>query len=284
MNFSVISKNNKGYKTSKKSYDEYKDSILNEERLKIREEIFFKHTAPLVIKNNKKMREIGIAVKLCIAISDLLPEKIVNRFKTLIKNNPNAFGLIIVNEESNHNWEDILKNEVYRECCLEQEKSDEAIVANFRLDDDDILSKNYFMKVRKYLKNAFSDMFLTFPKGYIGVYNNGYNKFYEVNKPFLAIGLAKISRYDSNLKQFQSKDPCIFGRLSHAKILNNSASILDSNSPSYIWTMHKHSDTRSVDSNEKQTWKKIEDFISENNLKEADKNIITQDFITLKNK
>lgn len=51
MNFSVILSKPRGYKSGTRNYEDYRNIILNPDRLKLREKIFFKHTAHCLLKN-----------------------------------------------------------------------------------------------------------------------------------------------------------------------------------------------------------------------------------------
>lgn len=271
MNFSVISRGGGEYKEKKKSYENYKSSILDPERLKVRERIFFDNTVPLFVSQHNKLMEEGVFFKFCIAVSDQLPRKLMQRFDALVCEYGDVFSLYKVSEDSRHSWLDTLQCQV--EAVADRNTHGnrrELIVSNFRLDDDDLLSKEYFSRQVKYLDSCYEGFYVTFPKGYVGLFDDGYEAFYDVSRPFLAIGLSKISKFDTSEKRFLTERPCIFAAGGHSRLINDSVSILDSSILAYIWTVHAYSDTRSVDLNREKAKLKIKRFISDQNLKAAD--------------
>lgn len=266
MNFSVIFKRTKAYKSARKDYAEYKESILNPERLKVREDIFFKNTVPLLVQQHKQFLMKGIALRFVVAISDQLPSRLVNRFDDLLLECGHIFNIVKVGEDKPHDWGEVLENEMSYVFCNHVHKDNYVVAANFRLDDDDLISKNYFSLLESYLFPQFEGFYLTFPKGFVGVYEGGnYSSFYKINRPYLAIGLSKVCLYSVEKSCFITENPVIFST-SHTQVVNDSRTILDSRSFIYIWTMHEFSDTRSVDLDDRKSRKKITDFVEHNNL------------------
>lgn len=265
MNFSVISKNNRQYKAGRKEYSEYKAAILNSERLKVREEIFFKYSVPMIIKKHLELQNKNVKFIFSIAISDILPIELIRKFE-LLEQNYEFFNIIKVSEDEQHDWEISLKS-VLRKLNL----SDFSIVGNFRLDDDDLLSSNYYDLLVEYLNEEYLGFYVTFAKGYVAFYDQGYQKIHEIVKPYLAIGLTKIVEYNKLLDVFTTENPIVIKR-SHTSIVSNSQTILDSRVVSYVWTMSLISDTRSLDLNQKQQKSKIFQFLNE--YEEVEKSVI----------
>lgn len=268
MNFSVISKNKAGFKERKKEFHDYKLSILNPERLRVRANIFFNTTVKIIIKNADALLSKNIKIQFCIAISNLLPESLIKKFEDLVSKNKDIFYLYKVGIDDAHSWVNVLENHASNICNNDKYiiENENIIVSNFRLDDDDIIFDEYFNAHSKYLNESFAGFYLTFPKGYVGVYDKDYTSFHEVNRPFLAIGLSIISKYSVLNKKFSIDKPCIFVGASHARLINNTTAILDSSIHAYIWTMHQFSDTRSIDSSPEVSKAKIKRFISDSKL------------------
>lgn len=280
MNFSVLFIGNKAYKSTKKGYEDYKKSILDSDRLSTREDVFFQHTVPVLVSSYKKYMERGVVFRFCVAISNELPASICEKFDELEKKHGDVFSIYKVPEDRAHSWIDIFEEEVDAICNDSKAIFNDSslVVANFRLDDDDILSESYFESLIDYLEDSYAGFYLTFPRGYIGVYDKGYQSFYEINRPFLAIGLTRISRYNVEKAKFLDENPCIFGGVSHTKIVENCISILDSRDVSYIWTMHNHSDTRSVDKSSEHSKNKIQEFIHNGGFVEVEKGEVGRHF------
>lgn len=269
MNFSVLYSSTRAYKAASKSYEEYKSSILNRDRLKVREDIFFHHTVPLLIDRHDAFLDEGTVLRFNVAISDQLPMDVAEKFNSLILEHGDIFNIIKVSETKPHNWLKILEedfeylNEAY------SLSGQEVVFANFRLDDDDVLSVDYFKHLSEYLDSTYEGFYLTFPSGYVGIYDKGYKEAYKINKPYLAIGLSKICKYNLSDRRITTENP-IVSSTPHTLIVNNSKTILDSRFAAYIWTMHNFSDTRSNDVNARQSSSKIKQFIEDNKLEKAD--------------
>lgn len=261
MNFSVLFRKNTAFKANQKDYTAYKDSILNRKRLEIREKILFSYTIPLFIKTHDSFFNKGIIFRLNIAIPDQLPTFLMDRFNQLAENHANIFNIIKVSEELAHDWLNIVTQDVVK-VTSKYQFPNEIMIYNFRLDDDDLLSEEYYTQIQNYLLPNFSGFYLTCSKGYVSVFKDAYESFYAINKPYLAIGLAKISMFSKKKNIFLTDDPIVMSR-SHTTIVNNSKTILDSTINAFVWTMHLFSDTRSLDKNTRQSESKISQYISE---------------------
>ena len=269
MNFSVLYSSTKAYKVASKSYEEYKNSVLNRDRLKVREDIFFRYTVPLLIGRHDAYLNEGTVLRFNVAISDQLPVSVIKKFDGLVLEHGDIFNVIKVSESEPHNWLNILEEDFKYLRESYSLSGEEVIFANFRLDDDDVLSVDYFKHLSEYLDSTYEGFYLTFPRGYVGVYDEGYKESYKINKPYLAIGLSKICKYNLSDCQITTDNP-IVSSTPHTLIVNNSKTILDSRFAAYIWTMHNFSDTRSNDINARQSSSKIKQFIEDNKLEKAD--------------
>ncbi|MEZ2741872.1 glycosyltransferase [Paenalcaligenes hominis] len=265
MNFSVLYSMTNAFKVSRKDYKEYKESILKPERIRMRERVFFDYTVPSILKQHSSYKEEGVLLVLNVAISDQLPQCLIDRFDGLVKDYPQIFNVIKVPEDKNHVWIDIFNEELVKIKNKYSFEDVEIPFLNFRIDDDDLLSPGYFKAIKNYLSLSYEGFYLTFPNGFVGVYDDGFKSFYEINKPYLAIGLSKICKFDINKEEIITEDPVVSSR-AHTVIVKNSKTILDSTFSAYIWTMHKFSDTRSNDSSDRTSFYKIQRFIDDNQL------------------
>lgn len=118
----------------------------------------------------------------------------------------------------------------------------------FRLDDDDLLSADYFDKAQTYIRPDFAGMRLSFATGLTGIYEGG--RFSEVRqcyKPMIAIGLMNICARVGDKTVIQPPD------VPHIISDRHGPVILDSREPMYFWTRHLAQDTnvgQSVSGNE----------------------------------
>ena len=267
MNFSVLCRSTRAYKVAREDYESYKRKVLDEERLATREVIFFDYTVPSFLQSHRRLLKDGVLLRLNIAISDQLPERLRKRFDVLVDRYPEAFNIKVVGESESHNWSEVIGEELKKVTDNFSIGSDDLVFANFRLDDDDLLSDQFFSRLADYVDHRYEGFYVTFPKGFVGVYDGLYKSFYCINKPYLAIGLSKICRYCCLTDKVETDSPVVT-EVSHTKIVEDSKTILDSSFEAYIWTMHKFSDTRSVDRNGEQSMDKINRFVIDNELNE----------------
>ena len=268
MNFSVLTHGSQAFKASKKDYEEYRESILNPERLSIREDIFFNYTVPVILRNHDLLIKSGSLLRFVVAVGEALPKGIIKRFLDLEDNFPNIFDIRLIKECEVFDWRKKFSDDLNFIFKRNYSNNQLVPVLNFRLDDDDILFDNYFERVTRYLQTAYNGVYISLSKGYLGIYDGGYKKFYKIVRPYLAIGLGKVSVFDSKNKIILTENP-IVNNVSHAEIANKFISVIDPVDCSYVWTMHYHSDTRSVDDNKKQSDSRINRFIQDNKLIEA---------------
>lgn len=280
MNFSVLFETTTAYKEARKKYTDYKKSILNSDRLKIRENIFFKHTVPVLISAAEKLESEGVVLKFAVAIAELLPSELQDKFNNLAADYSHIFRVVTVNERQSHSWREVLNEEMENVSESYVIKKSSMTFANFRLDDDDVLSEDYFNLVKGYLSTEFHDYYISFPKGYVGFYDAGYKGFYKSNRPFLAIGLLKVCEYSLVSNEIVTENPSVYS-CSHTNIVENERVVLDSRIPVYIWTVHYFSDTWSVCKNKEHAKNKIDYFIESNKLENVGVNEVKKIFRTI---
>jgi hypothetical protein len=221
--FSVFVPGSGAWHMSKKTEKEYLDQLFSDERLTARFEIFFDRALPVYQKmsNRHSYRHI-------FTYSDRLPEK----WKEKIRQKAIEFPVLILNEVS-------ADLSPYAIIAREMKNRESSVVTLFRVDDDDILGSDFMDKLSCYAKPEFTGMAVSFGMGLTAIYNNGkFREFREVVRPLLAIGTAYIGSYDA------ASDRLIFPRTgSHIETDRLIPVILDSRTPTFLWTQHLEQDS-----------------------------------------
>lgn len=184
--FSLFNPGSSAWKISKMTQEEYLEKLYSDDRLKIRFDIFFNKALPIY-----KIMSKDYFYKHVIQYSSFMP----TYWKNKLKEEASKYDFLILSE-SDANIKsvpvvDILKEQV------------SGTLAYFRVDDDDLLSKNYLKSLSYYSTDAYEGMIISFGKGSIALYDKDrYIDFRKCHRRFLALGMAFIGRYDSTSKSY----------------------------------------------------------------------------------
>ncbi|WP_084286584.1 glycosyltransferase [Halomonas halodenitrificans] len=251
--YSILSKTSSWSLNKESDFEEYKEKLFSESRLKKREELFREVTYPSIVslpKNN---------VTVLIFVSEEMPEFHYQRLEALISSESN-FYLVRLNYSDNINSQ--MNKEVKQR--LKKIKQD-VVYATVRLDDDDALSKNYYTLLDKYLEKDFSGYCVSFSYGAAAIVNNGIlNEFYLRKKPKIAIGIAWVNRFYHESGELQYKEVSIYSLGNHMKVEEKYPTIIDPREYAWIRTVHDQSDLYDKDMPDKyrKTQKTDKDFLS----------------------
>lgn len=232
--FSVYLEQSKHWVISQKT--NYLSQIFDTNRLDARFDIFFNHTIPALELAKKDLNdEIYLHF---VFYSSAMPIKDKERLFMLAKNY-NFLVLVEVSSQlESYSYIDyigefLLKNDEY--------KNDEYkdLVGIFSVDDDDILSTQYFRHIKHYLSESFIGMRVSFPEGLTGYYENKiFSSIRKVNFPKINIGIFTIG-------EITSKGLILPPLGNHMHLDKKSPVILDSRVPMFFWTKHDKQDTNS---------------------------------------
>jgi hypothetical protein len=115
----------------------------------------------------------------------------------------------------------------------------DVVFGDARLDDDDILSSDFFDLCAPHLTTEHVGYGLSLARGLTGLYEEGcVTSLKRVIEPKIAIGLMTIGRFDADLGTVTQT---LIG--SHPTIDQRMPLILDSRSPSYLWMRHLEQDS-----------------------------------------
>lgn len=204
---------------------EYRKNLFNPERLDMRADIFFNMSLPqlALAAQNHHIRHV-------ISYSDLLPEKYLQALR-----------------EANEQYEFV----VLDECAPNEPPITSAELlgplartnggfqfAEYRLDDDDIVSSDYFDRLNAFLHPSFQGMYVSFGTGLAALYVDG-DLYYARRslQRLIAIGLAKICRIED--------DETITGprHIRHSMSDVAAPVVLDSRELAYVWVRHDEQDS-----------------------------------------
>ncbi|MGO3862318.1 MAG: glycosyltransferase [Halomonas sp.] len=212
-----------------KEFEDYKAHLFDSQRLAIHEKLFKEVTVPSLSKMKKSDTTVIVFT------SDELPEPFLSNLHDIAKNagNIKVFGLSRDQPAIARMHQQLSKElKVFAE---------DVCYATVRLDDDDALADNYYQELSKYLSPAFVGHSISFAQGYAGLYDGSvYTKFYPMNLPKCALGLAHIHLYNKGKRI--SKTPSIYALGAHTRIDEKAPLILSSEQSMYIRTIHKGSD------------------------------------------
>lgn len=204
--------------------EEYKKHLYDPERLRTRAEIFFDLTLPLLANAAR-----GHPVLHFVSYSESLPQT----YQHLLERAAREYSFLRLN-----GCVDGAAPEEPVELLRREQGNQDLVFAEYRLDDDDILSVDFFEQLKPYVNISEVGRFVSLSYGVTAVYSDGV--FYDVRRcrqPMVAIGLSRICRIYEN------------GNIEQPPTARHTVSdtaapvILDSRQMAYMWTRHASQDT-----------------------------------------
>ncbi|WP_334065354.1 glycosyltransferase [Alteromonas genovensis] len=214
-------------------FDGYKSRVFDITRLKARRALFEKVTLSSIDRQTEMSN-----VTVVLLTSDELPEVEIDALRVLTKSRP-WLKIKELNEEEK-NYERSINEEV-------KSLDSDLLYATVRLDDDDALAKDYFARLGMFLDEANVNRLVSFGMGYAGLFSeqhNGFTDFKRYYYPKIAIGLAKISKYNKEKDSFSSGS--IYADGKHTIVDQRSVLLLDSRDPAFVRLIHSSADTVGV--------------------------------------
>jgi hypothetical protein len=215
------------------SKEEALAKLLDENRLKIRCDIFFNFSLPAIeraVKNGHNIRHLVMHY-------DKLPGWVLDLFdEASAKYSWFKSAAVAYDDELDMYGQikDCVRNEDF-------EANQLIPYAGIRLDDDDILGCKYFDKLSNYLNKSFFGFAISFPKGVAGLWNKGYEKYSIFKEDKNAQGISQINLYDTSNNKFLSPYLLIPGM--HPIVDEHVPTILDSTGdPVYVRSFHDNND------------------------------------------
>lgn len=223
--FSLVDPGSKAWIVSQRN--DYLEKLFSPKRLDDRFQIFFECSLPA-------LRSASSKTSISFIHLFLYSEEIGINYKRIITEKCSQDKFLIPVEVKTGANLDIKK---IIETKLNQMNIDDAIVGRFSLDDDDILSSDYFIKSQEYMQEPFLGKILSFGKGITGVFENGnFSSVREIYHPKVNIGMLYFCRLANGILNVPRGG-------NHMLVDQKSPLILDSRNHMFFWTRHAGQDT-----------------------------------------
>ena len=189
--FSLFVPNSESWRLSQgedeQSVIEYRNELYDDDRLKVREQIFLNHTLP-----NLAAAAEGHDVTHVVSYSVSLPEK----YKVSLKQAADTYPFLLLDEQAD--------GKVGRSLKLLAKKKAELgeVFGLYRLDDDDVLPTNYFSRMKRYMRPAFTGMVVSFPLGVEAILDGmTISNLKAAHFPMNSMGLMHVCRLGAKSKR-----------------------------------------------------------------------------------
>lgn len=245
--FNLISKKEIGsYISSReRQWDEHVATIMDHERLIFRSSLLI----------NGVLKQISIQTlnpseswfRLIVVISTLLPSEFKSQLYTVAK----SYSWLQIVEKNPEEWvgaEQLICNALNEITC-NSTSFDPVPFLSFRLDDDDFLPVDYLERCQSHIAIKNINKFLTYKNGAKILWSKDNCKicnYEKIERPFIAIGLGAVCRYDPSSNKIDSKVKSVFAGISHYDIKNAHEFIVDNSDHMFIWSHHNFQDTHGV--------------------------------------
>ncbi|AKK02025.1 glycosyltransferase [Corynebacterium epidermidicanis] len=166
------------------SVEEYRSFLYADDRLDLRTKVFVEHTVPTLAKAAE-----GFEVVHIVSYSESLPQK----YQVKLEQAAREFGVLKLDKlpEGDSGYASVGR--------IAQELGLTGVFGRYRLDDDDILSTEYFKLVERYVKPELVGMVVSLPLGVEAVLDS--DQFFnlrEAHVPMNSMGLLYVCERDAN--------------------------------------------------------------------------------------
>lgn len=244
MRYSVYTPSGGAYVTARRvGLDRYKDVLFSPERMRMRAWLF-EH----VMLNSLLRQRPAIDpahTRLLIFTSDQLPADDRARLDALTGPHP---WIEVVAVENGRVLTDRLIARIAETLTERFPETPSVPYATLRIDDDDALSFDFLARIRRFVAAPYRGMCVSFGRGYAAWVDpvGQFTAFREMVFPNLALGLAYVGGFDTRSGRFLSRYRTIFGLMRHTQVHMKAATILACRHPSYVRTIYKGQDSRSL--------------------------------------
>ncbi|MCU0893289.1 MAG: putative rhamnosyl transferase [Rhodospirillales bacterium] len=217
--------------------EDYIRSVVgDEQRLRPRAQIFFRHTLPNIdaaFRGNRAIRHVAAA-------SDRLPRWLPGELDAAAARYP-WLHVLKVGYDDDWDWRQALQPTLLS--LANAGSGRRFVVASCRLDDDDVLAPGFFEALGAYIKPQFKGFCVSFSRGFCGVWDEkaaAYAAFYTWKFPMNAMGLSYIGEYDAAGRRWLTQHWSLPG--AHEQVDERVPTILDGRSRLFIRSLHASND------------------------------------------
>ncbi|WP_367645854.1 glycosyltransferase [Paenarthrobacter ureafaciens] len=214
---------------SKMTEAEYLEHLFSDERMEPRADVFFNYTLPMLALAAKG----NYAYKHIVSYSDILPAKYQAQMEAAAERFP-----FLVLDKISTGGSGLNVAKTARALMAEQGLPLTSVFGSMRLDDDDILSADYFEQMAQYLTEAHVGYVVSLARGITALYEGG--QFYYARDavyPLHSKGHLSICQYDAAGNLLTPVGS------SHNRSDRVNPVILDSRKFSHIWVRSVTQDT-----------------------------------------
>lgn len=198
--------------------EDYRDELYNEDRLKVREDIFLNHTLP-----NLAAAAEDFDVTHVVSYSESLPDK----YKESLRLAAETFPFLLLDEQPDG------KSGLPLNVLAKRKAEVGEVFGLYRLDDDDVLATNYFLRMERFMRPSFAGMVVSFPLGIEAILDSALvSNLKAAHFPMNSIGLMYVCRLVENSRVIAP----IGGE--HNKVDRENAVIIDSQEIGYFRFNH----------------------------------------------
>lgn len=205
---------------------EYRDYLFSDRRLARRCDIFLNLSLPQIAAAANRW-----SIRHVVSYSESLPETYRRQLLEAAARHP----FLVLDEQSEGSTG--VKDE--RDLVERFGRSSAGVVGAYRLDDDDVLSADYFEQMARYMRPENAGMIVSLASGFTCLHDEDgrFSIFRESYVPMIAIGLLSICR----VEQGGSVVAPVWSP--HSRADRSNPVILDARHPSYLWIRHQDQDT-----------------------------------------
>lgn len=209
--------------TDQSSAEEYRRYLYSDERMELRSRIFLEHSLPTILRAAQSHRIFHV-----VSISESLPDK----YREMLEKISVKHECIVLDvRPDGHGPSDWRK-------LLDPQIGVQDIVGVYRLDDDDLLSDDFFDRMRRYISEPFVGMRVSFGLVAQILHHNGkFSMPRSSYHPMLGIGLTSIAQ------KMDSEDYVMPKPISHNRSDRVGPVILDSSEVGSLWIRSLNQDT-----------------------------------------
>tara|TARA_Y100000310_G_scaffold344642_1_gene458493 strand:+ start:5239 stop:6075 length:837 start_codon:yes stop_codon:yes gene_type:complete len=222
-------------------FNTYKEILFSNSRLHSKYELFKAFTIQSLQKQEKA--DVEYETEVIVLTSDELPQPHLSKLMMLKDEIP----LTILEIGATESMFSALSNYIARSFSSE---TDNFLYATVRIDDDDMLSKNYESRLLSYITPENKDYIVSFPIGiesYVVIPEEGSPKLeysIEIDFPKIALGLAHIGFYNATHKRVETKKAHVYLTGAHTTVDERFTLIYDMTPRAYIRIAYDEQDTQ----------------------------------------
>ena len=210
--------------------DDYRRYLFSDERLGLRAQIFIDYSLPILA-----LASTGHSYYHVVSYSEELPTK----YEKILEDAARRYPFLVLNKYVGGHCKSNTHHVAAR--LYNPETGDRARgepIGLFRLDDDDLLSVEFFNRMATHIRPDNVGYQVTFARGVTALYKNGaFENMRESYHPMNSMGLLSIGRVTST-GQFE-----LPREVAHNKSDRANPVILDSRHIGYLWVRHETQDT-----------------------------------------